>query len=106
MASIFPSLGNSRIDYAWSGHVDIGPARLPQIGRQGQRVYHAQGFAGHGLAFTGIAGQMIAEAIAGIWAASTSSTSCMPTLPLPASLEESLIRLGSMYYRLRDTLGF
>lgn len=107
MASIFPSLRNSPIDYAWSGHVDLGPARLPQIGRQGQRVYHAQGFAGHGLAFTGIAGQMIAEAIAGdLGRFDIFNKLYAHPFPLPASLEESLIRLGSMYYRLRDTLGF
>ncbi|WP_199102560.1 FAD-binding oxidoreductase [Aquitalea sp. ASV11] len=107
MVSIFPSLNNSPIDYAWSGHVDIGPARLPQIGRQGQRVYHAQGFAGHGLAFTGVAGQMIAEAIAGdLGRFDIFNKLYAHPLPLPASMEESLIRLGSLYYRLRDALGF
>lgn len=106
LATIFPSLHDCQVDYAWSGHVDIGPARLPQIGRQGQRIYHAQGFAGHGLALTGIAGQLMAEAIAGdLGRFDVFNKLHIQPLPLPASLEESLIRLGNLYYRLRDALG-
>ena len=107
LAGIFPALRDCHIDYSWSGHVDIGPARLPQIGRQGQRIYHAQGFAGHGLALSGMAGQLMAEAIAGdIGRFDVFNKLYVHPFPLPASLEDSMIRLGTLYYRLRDALGF
>lgn len=106
LARIFPQWQNRQIDYAWSGHVDIGPARLPQIGRQSQRIYHAQGFAGHGVALSGMAGHMLAETMAGdIGCFDVFNKLYAHPLPLPASLEDSLLRLSTLYHRLRDTLG-
>ena len=86
--------------------MDVGPARLPQIGRQGQRIYHAQGFAGHGVALSGMAGQMLAETMAGdIGCFDVFNKLYAHPLPLPASLEDSLLRLSVLYHRPRDTLG-
>jgi gamma-glutamylputrescine oxidase len=65
MLNVFPSLADARIDYAWGGHVDITMSRAPDFGRIASNVYYLQGFSGHGIALTGIAGQMVAETIAG-----------------------------------------
>jgi gamma-glutamylputrescine oxidase len=65
MLNVFPSLADARIDYAWGGHVDITMSRAPDFGRIAPNVYYLQGFSGHGIALTGIAGQMVAETIAG-----------------------------------------
>lgn len=65
MLNVFPSLAGARIDYAWGGHVDITMSRAPDFGRIAPNVYYLQGFSGHGIALTGIAGQMVAETIAG-----------------------------------------
>jgi gamma-glutamylputrescine oxidase len=65
MLNVFPSLADARIDYAWGGHVDITMNRAPDFGRLAPNVYYLQGFSGHGIALTGIAGQMVAETIAG-----------------------------------------
>ena len=55
----------SRIEYAWGGEVDITLNRAPHFGRLAPNVYFLQGFSGHGIALTGIAGKLVAEAIAG-----------------------------------------
>ncbi len=65
MLNVFPSLADAKIEYAWGGHVDITMSRAPDFGRLAPNVYYLQGFSGHGIALTGIAGQMVAETIAG-----------------------------------------
>ncbi|WP_366656867.1 FAD-binding oxidoreductase [Fodinicurvata sp. EGI_FJ10296] len=65
MCRYFPDLTDTVVDYVWGGHVAITRNRLPHLGRLSETVYFAQGYSGHGVALTGIAGQVIAEAIAG-----------------------------------------
>lgn len=65
MVSLFPQLADTRIEYVWGGFVGISRERTPHLGRLSPTVYFAQGFSGHGVALTGIAGRVIAEAIAG-----------------------------------------
>jgi len=65
MLNVFPSLADAKVDFAWGGHVDITMSRAPDFGRIASNVYYLQGFSGHGIALTGIAGQMVAETIAG-----------------------------------------
>ena len=45
--------------------IDISRNRAPHWGRLCDNVYFAQGFSGHGVAATGLAGRVIAEAIRG-----------------------------------------
>ncbi len=40
-------------------------SRLPGFGRLGPGLFYAQGFSGHGVALTTLAGKLIAEAVAG-----------------------------------------
>jgi gamma-glutamylputrescine oxidase len=65
MLNVFPSLADVAIEYAWGGHVDITMSRAPDFGRLAPNVYYLQGFSGHGIALTGMAGKLVAEAIAG-----------------------------------------
>ena len=65
MLKVFPQLADVRIEYAWGGEVDITLNRAPHFGRLAPNVYFLQGFSGHGIALTGIAGKLVAEAIAG-----------------------------------------
>jgi gamma-glutamylputrescine oxidase len=65
MLAVFPQLADARIDYAWGGYVDITMSRAPDFGRLAPNVFYLQGFSGHGIALTGLAGQLVAEAIAG-----------------------------------------
>jgi gamma-glutamylputrescine oxidase len=65
MLKVFPGLEGAKIDFAWGGHVDITMSRAPDFGRLAPNVYYLQGFSGHGIALTGVAGQLVAETIAG-----------------------------------------
>ena len=62
---VFPQLHDVDVDFAWGGFVDITMSRAPDFGRIGSNIYYLQGFSGHGLALTGIAGRLVAKAIAG-----------------------------------------
>jgi gamma-glutamylputrescine oxidase len=65
MLKVFPQLSDVEIEYAWGGYVDITLSRAPDFGRVAPHIYYLQGFSGHGIALTGIAGKLAAEAIAG-----------------------------------------
>lgn len=65
MLNVFPQLSDVRIEYSWGGYVDITMSRAPDFGRVAPHIYYLQGFSGHGIALTGIAGRLAAEAIAG-----------------------------------------
>ncbi|MDE0810176.1 MAG: FAD-binding oxidoreductase, partial [Alphaproteobacteria bacterium] len=62
---VFPALTDIPLAYAWSGHIGITVSRIPDFGRLEPSIYYAQGFSGHGVALTGLAGKLMAEAIAG-----------------------------------------
>lgn len=65
MTRVFPELAKVKMDYVWGGYVDISLNRAPHWGRLGSNVYFAQGFSGHGIAATGLAGRIIGEAVRG-----------------------------------------
>ena len=65
MAETFPQLSNTKVEYTWGGFVDISMNRAPDFGRIAPNVYYLQGFSGHGVALTGLAGKLVAEAISG-----------------------------------------
>ena len=61
---VFPALEGLRVDYAWSGLMSYARHQMPQIGTDGQGLWWAQAFGGHGLAPTCAAGELLAGAIA------------------------------------------
>src|SRR6201999_909134 len=65
MLRVFPQLADVKIEFSWGGDVDITLNRAPHFGRIASNVYFLQGFSGHGIALTGIAGKLTAAAIAG-----------------------------------------
>jgi gamma-glutamylputrescine oxidase len=65
MLNVFPQLADSEIEYAWGGMIDITMSRAPNFGRLEPNIYYLQGFSGHGMVVTSIAGKIVAEAIAG-----------------------------------------
>ncbi len=64
MLCVFPQLKGTRVDYAWSGLMSYARHQMPQIGGDGQGLWWAQAFGGHGLAPTCAAGELLAAAIA------------------------------------------
>jgi len=106
MVAIFPELAQVPVDYLWGGFVDISMNRAPDFGRVGTNVYYLQGFSGHGVALSGLAGQLVAEAIAG----QSERFDVFARLrhhPFPGGplLRTPVLALGMLWYRLRDALG-
>ncbi|QIG51762.1 FAD-binding oxidoreductase [Nordella sp. HKS 07] len=64
MLSVFPQLGDPRIDYAWSGLMGYALHKMPLIGRAVDGQWFATAFGGHGLNTTAMAGILMARAIA------------------------------------------
>ncbi len=105
MLNVFPQLRNARIEHAWGGYVDITMNRAPDFGRLEPEVYYLQGFSGHGIALTGLAGKLVAEAIAGS-AERFDVFTRIPHREFPggALLRRPALVLAMLYYRLRDLL--
>lgn len=116
MVATFPQLAGVKVDYAWGGFVDISMNRAPDFGRLSERlsgaergdwgnVYYLQGFSGHGLALTGLAGKLVAEAIAGD-AERFDTFARIRHRPFPGGrlLRTPALVAGMAYYRLRDLL--
>jgi gamma-glutamylputrescine oxidase len=105
MLKVFPELRDARIEYSWGGYVDITLNRAPDFGRVEQDVYYLQGFSGHGIALTGLAGKLVAEAIAGN-AERFDVFSRIPHRGFPggALLRRPALVLAMLYYRLKDLL--
>lgn len=105
MLEIFPQLARSRIDYAWGGTLAITLNRLPQLGHLAPNLWYAQGFSGHGVSIGTLAGQLLAEAIAG----RRQRFDRLATLPARRFPGGTLLRwpgmvAGMLYYALRDRL--
>ena len=64
VVKVFPQLKNIRFDFAWGGHIDITMNRAPDMGSRGN-VYWMQGYSGHGVLPTCVAGRVVADAILG-----------------------------------------
>ena len=107
MARSFPQLADTTAEFAWGGFVDISMNRAPDFGRLPAQanVYYLQGFSGHGLALTGLAGKLVAEAIAGN-AERFDTFARIRHLPFPGGrlLRTPALVAGMAYYRLRDML--
>jgi gamma-glutamylputrescine oxidase len=106
MAATFPQMQGVEIEYAWGGFVDISMNRAPDFGRLpalGAQVYYLQGFSGHGLALTGMAGKLVAEAMAGD-ASRFDTFARLKHRPFPGgrALRTPALVLGMVYHRLRD----
>ncbi|MEW5769423.1 MAG: FAD-binding oxidoreductase [Pseudomonadota bacterium] len=106
MALVFPQLAGVKVEYAWGGFVDITMNRAPDFGRVAPNVYYLQGFSGHGVALTGMAGRLAAEAIAG-QAERLDLMARIPHHDFPGGrlLRTPALVLGMAWYRLRDALG-
>ena len=103
LAAVFPGLTEVAIDYVWGGFVDISMNRAPDFGRLGSNLYYLQGFSGHGVALTGLAGQLVAQAIAG-QSERFDLFASLQHRPFPggALLRMPSLVLGMLYHRLGE----
>ncbi|MGR3984968.1 MAG: FAD-binding oxidoreductase [Gammaproteobacteria bacterium] len=77
MLRVFPQLAGAGIDFAWGGKVAITRNRAPHIGRLDARGWFAHGFSGQGMALSGYAGGLLADAVMG----ETARLECFRAIP-------------------------
>lgn len=106
MLKTFPQLKGVKIDYAWTGNFLLTLMRLPQFGRIGSNIYYAQGYSGHGLTCSHLAGRVLSDAIQG-QAERYDVFASLPQYPFPGgrTFRIPYTALGAWYYTLRDKLG-
>jgi gamma-glutamylputrescine oxidase len=105
MIKVFPSLADAKVAYAWGGYLDITMSRAPDFGRLAPNVFYLQGFSGHGVTLTGLAGKLVAEAVAGT-AERFDVFTRIPHRDFPGGpvFRRPSLVLAMLYYRLRDLL--
>jgi gamma-glutamylputrescine oxidase len=105
MLRIFPDLADVKVAYCWGGYLDITMSRAPDFGRLAPNVFYLQGFSGHGMALTGLAGKVVAEAVAGT-AERFDVFARIPHRDFPGGklLRRPSLVMAMLYYRLRDLL--
>ena len=105
MLAVFPQLADAPIEHAWGGYLDITLNRAPHFGRLESDIYFLQGFSGHGIVLAGVAGKLLAEAIAGT-AERFDVFTRIPHREFPGglALRRPALMLAMAWYRLRDML--
>ncbi len=105
MLSVFPHLTEVRFEHVWGGNVAITVERTPHLGRLDGNVYFAHGFSGMGVALTGVAGKVVAEAIAGT-AERFDVFTRLPHTTFHGGklLRTPMLALAMLWYRMRDLM--
>lgn len=106
MTHLFPQLAEARIDYVWGGTLGITMPRLPALQRVAPNILSGAGFSGQGVALAGLAGKVMAEAVAGqAGRFDTLADLNIPDFPGGVALRAPLLTLAMTWYALRDRLG-
>ena len=105
MLSVYPQLENVSVDYGWGGTLAITMNRMPYIKQLRTNVISSSGYSGHGVGMATLAGKICAEAIKG----KLDSFDVMASVdhmafPGGTLLRSPLLKLGMLYYSLRDKL--
>ena len=105
MLRVYPQLENVKIHYAWGGTIGVPLNRVPQMGRLGANVFYSQGYSGHGVNVTHLAGRILADAVAGTME-HFDLFATVPKMTVPGAhlLSTPMVALGVLYYKIRDKL--
>jgi gamma-glutamylputrescine oxidase len=102
---IYPQLSNINIDYAWGGKIGVPVNRVPLLGRISPNVFYCQGYSGHGVNVTHLAGRIMADAVAGTVEQFDMFANVKPfRIPGAHRLSTPMVALGMMYYKIKDRL--
>jgi glycine/D-amino acid oxidase-like deaminating enzyme len=103
---ILPQLSDVKVDYAWGGAIGIPLNRVPLIGRLRENVYYAQGYSGHGVNCSHIAGEILADAIEAK-SADVDLFEAVRHIRIPAAtlVGNPLLAMGMTWFRMRDAVG-
>jgi len=105
MLRIYPQLADVKIDFAWGGTIGVTANRVPQLGKIADNIFLSQGYSGHGVNVTHMAGRVMADAVGGTLEQMDIFSSIRPiAIPGMRTLQKPLVSLGMMYYKLKDKL--
>ncbi len=105
LLKIYPQLANLGIDYAWGGTIGVPINRVPQLGRISPSIYYCQGYSGHGVNVTHLAGRIMADAVAGTVEQFDLFANVKPFIvPGAHWLNKPMVALGMLYYQIKDRL--
>ena len=105
MLKIYPQLAGTKIDYAWGGTIGVPIKRVPLLGKITSNVFYSQGYSGHGVNVTHLAGQIMADAVAGTFERFDVFANIKPmVIPGAHRFRTPLTALGMIYYQLKDRL--
>ena len=105
MSRLYPALADVRVDYAWGGTIGVPLNRVPQMGRVDADIWYCQGYSGHGVNVTHLAGRILADAIGGTLEQFDLFANVKPVrVPGAARFAKPLVTLGMWYYQVRDRL--
>ena len=105
MVRVFPQLAEARIDTCLGRVCGYHDEPCAGFRTDRCRCVYLQGFSGHGIALTGLAGKLVAEAVAG-QSERFDVFAKIPHREFPggALLRRPALVLAMLYYRLRDLL--
>jgi glycine/D-amino acid oxidase-like deaminating enzyme len=102
---IYPQLARTRIDYAWGGTIGVPINRVPQLGRISSNVFYSQGYSGHGVNVTHLAGQIMADTLAGTLERFDVFAKIKPiVVPGAHMFRNQMVALAMLYYQIKDRL--
>ncbi len=106
MEKVFPQLKNVAIDYAWTGNFLLTYSRMPQLGCLENNIYYLQGYSGHGVTCTHLAGRLLAEALSGHAERFDAFASLRHhAFPGGRHFQIPVTAMGAAWYSLRDKLA-
>jgi glycine/D-amino acid oxidase-like deaminating enzyme len=105
ISRLYPQLADIGIDHAWGGTIGVPLNRVPQLGRISPNVFYCQGYSGHGVNVTHLAGRIMADAVAGTVEQFDLFANVKPiVVPGAHWLSKPMVALGVLYYQIRDRL--
>jgi len=105
LLKIYPQLANIGIDYAWGGTIGVPLKRVPLLGRISPSIFYCQGYSGHGVNVAHLAGQIMADAVAGTVEQFDMFANIKPLIvPGAHVLSKPMVALGVLFYQIKDRL--
>jgi gamma-glutamylputrescine oxidase len=105
MLEVYPQLKDIKINYGWGGTLAITMNRMPFFRKVEDNIFTATGYSGHGVAMATLAGQIMADAVAGTMERfDVMSNLKIPVFPGGKALRFPLLVAAMLWYSIRDKL--
>jgi len=106
LVKIFPQLDGVRAEFAWGGAIGIPLNRVPLIGRSDDNIFYVQGYSGHGVNCSHIAGEILADASeARLDGVDLFEAVRHFRIPAAELIGNPMLALGMTWFRMRDAFG-